>query len=121
MQGSLTGWQPRGQDVGSQWLAPNLQSQHDGLLPCMQESLKDLNTKLEEQIKMNRFRPNIVVSGAAPALETGHFLLSFPCTGSGLSSTVILATGHAEAGTVLYPYPSPYVSSPFFRQFLRLT
>ena len=34
-----------------------------------ENSLADLNSKLEKQIPMNRFRPNIVVSGSAPFAE----------------------------------------------------
>ena len=34
-----------------------------------QESLDDLNSKLEQKILMNRFRPNIVVSGGIPFQE----------------------------------------------------
>ena len=33
----------------------------------MQESLEDLNSKLEQRLPMNRFRPNIVVSGVRAA------------------------------------------------------
>jgi uncharacterized protein len=39
------------------------------LLLIAQESLDDLNTRLAAPIKMNRFRPNIVVSGCAPYAE----------------------------------------------------
>ena len=34
-----------------------------------EESLEDLNTRLEEPLPMNRFRPNIVVRGATPYAE----------------------------------------------------
>ncbi|OOG75194.1 MOSC domain-containing protein [Algoriphagus sp. A40] len=34
-----------------------------------QESLNDLNSRLENQVPMNRFRPNIVFSGGSPYLE----------------------------------------------------
>ena len=34
-----------------------------------EDSLNDLNSKLEKQIPMNRFRPNIVVAGAEPFAE----------------------------------------------------
>lgn len=36
-----------------------------------QSSLDDLNSKLAEPVPMNRFRPNIVVTGAAPFAEDG--------------------------------------------------
>lgn len=36
-----------------------------------QASLEDLNTRLAEPLPMNRFRPNIVVSGCAPFAEDG--------------------------------------------------
>jgi uncharacterized protein YcbX len=35
-------------------------------LVISEASLEDLNSKLEEQLPMNRFRPNLVVSGATP-------------------------------------------------------
>lgn len=39
------------------------------LLIISQESLDDLNGRLEKPIPMNRFRPNLVVSGVAPFAE----------------------------------------------------
>lgn len=39
------------------------------LLLISQESLEELNTKLAEQLPMNRFRPNIVVKGGEPFAE----------------------------------------------------
>ena len=36
-----------------------------------QASLEDLNTRLEEPMAMNRFRPNIEVGGAEPWAEDG--------------------------------------------------
>jgi uncharacterized protein YcbX len=39
------------------------------LLIISQESLNDLNSRMEQPIPMNRFRPNIVVSGTAPFAE----------------------------------------------------
>jgi uncharacterized protein YcbX len=38
-------------------------------LVISEASLEDLNSKLEEQLPMNRFRPNLVVSGATPIDE----------------------------------------------------
>ena len=39
------------------------------LLIISQESLDDLNSRMEQPIPMNRFRPNIVVSGTTPFAE----------------------------------------------------
>jgi uncharacterized protein YcbX len=41
------------------------------LLLVSQESLDDLNARMETPIPMNRFRPNIVVSGCEPFAEDG--------------------------------------------------
>jgi uncharacterized protein YcbX len=41
------------------------------LLLASQESLDDLNARMETPIPMNRFRPNIVVSGCDPFAEDG--------------------------------------------------
>jgi uncharacterized protein YcbX len=41
------------------------------ILIVSQESLDDLNSRLEQPIPMNRFRPNLVVSGATPFAEDG--------------------------------------------------
>jgi uncharacterized protein YcbX len=41
-------------------------------------SLKDLNSRLDEELPMNRFRPNIVISGTAPYMEDRleHFTIN---------------------------------------------
>ena len=39
------------------------------LLVLSEESVDDLNTRLEQPVLMNRFRPNIVVRGAGPFVE----------------------------------------------------
>jgi uncharacterized protein YcbX len=41
------------------------------LLIISEGSLADLNSRLPEQVPMNRFRPNIVVAGCAPYAEDG--------------------------------------------------
>lgn len=41
------------------------------ILIASQESLDDLNARLETPLPMNRFRPNLVVSGCAPFAEDG--------------------------------------------------
>jgi uncharacterized protein YcbX len=41
------------------------------LLVVSQESLDDLNARMETPIPMNRFRPNVVVSGCEPFAEDG--------------------------------------------------
>jgi len=41
------------------------------ILIISQESLEDLNRRLEKPIPMNRFRPNLVVSGCEPFAEDG--------------------------------------------------
>jgi len=41
------------------------------ILLASEEGLEDLNTRLEEPLPMNRFRPNIVVKGCEPFAEDG--------------------------------------------------
>ena len=41
------------------------------ILIISQESLDDLNSRLEKSVPMNRFRPNIVISGTTPFAEDG--------------------------------------------------
>ncbi len=41
------------------------------ILLISEESLQELNEKLETPVPMNRFRPNIVVKGCAPSAEDG--------------------------------------------------
>ncbi len=54
-------------------VADNHTSFSDGysFLLIGQSSLDDLNSRLEEALPMNRFRPNLVVSGSAPYAEDG--------------------------------------------------
>ena len=59
-------------------------------------SLEDLNTRLEDPLPMNRFRPNFVVSGCGPYAEDGwsrlrigevSFRVAEPCPRCAITTT----------------------------------
>lgn len=73
------------------------------LLLATQASLDDLNARLEVPVPMNRFRPNVVVTGTAPFEEDGwrririgamHFRAVKPCARC-VTTTVDQETGAA--------------------------
>ena len=56
----------------------------------VQESLADLNGRLEEPLPMNRFRPNIVVAGGQPWEEDAWS--SFEAAGASTEPPVLFAS-----------------------------
>src|SRR5262245_41910689 len=58
--------------MGSAWRPAPAFADGYPLLLIAEESLADLNTRLAEPLPMNRFRPNVVIRGAAePYAEDG--------------------------------------------------
>jgi hypothetical protein len=79
------------------------------LLVIGQASLDDLNQRLQRPLPMNRFRPNLVITGAAPFAEDGWSSIRIggididlvkPCTRCAIT-TVDQATGLRDGGEPL--------------------
>ncbi|HUP19371.1 MAG TPA: MOSC domain-containing protein [Gemmatimonadota bacterium] len=91
---------PAKRDPGGRGARIGFADAYPGLL-ISEESLEDLNGRLEEPLEMNRFRPNLVVRGAGPFAEDGwrrvragevEFDVAGPCARCA-TTTVDQATG----------------------------